>query len=121
MSSLPNVKKSVNNGEIKGYCDPGFGRVAEEFERNFNERGEVGASVCVQLGGETFVDLWGGARILHLISPGLRIPLPMYGPVPRERQPSVPICLFREVYLTAKLLSLITGQNLARLAKSQFL
>ena len=42
MSSLPNVKKSVNNGEITGYCDPGFGRVAEEFERNFNERGEVG-------------------------------------------------------------------------------
>ena len=61
MSNLPNVKKNVNNGEIAGYCDPRFERVAEEFERNFRERGEVGASVCVKLAGETFVDLWGGS------------------------------------------------------------
>src|SRR5947209_18272392 len=60
MSSLPNVKKNVNNGEIAGYCDPRFKGVAEEFERNFRERGEVGASVCIKLAGETFVDLWGG-------------------------------------------------------------
>jgi CubicO group peptidase (beta-lactamase class C family) len=59
--SSTNVKKSViNTGEIAGYCDPRFERVAEEFERNFRERGEVGASVCVQIEGETFVDLWGG-------------------------------------------------------------
>src|SRR5438105_12384875 len=61
MSSLPNVKKNVNNGEIAGYCDPRFKQVAEEFERNFRERGEVGASVCVKVAGETFVDLWGGS------------------------------------------------------------
>jgi len=30
--------------------------VAEEFERNFSERGEVGTSVCVQIEGETVVD-----------------------------------------------------------------
>jgi CubicO group peptidase (beta-lactamase class C family) len=34
--------------------------VREEFERNFAERGEVGASVCVTLDGEPVVDLWGG-------------------------------------------------------------
>ncbi len=34
--------------------------VREEFERNFAERGEVGASVCVTVDGETVVDLWGG-------------------------------------------------------------
>jgi CubicO group peptidase (beta-lactamase class C family) len=61
MSSLPNVKKNVNTGEIAGYCDPRFKVVAEEFERNFRERGEVGASVCIKLAGETFVDLWGGS------------------------------------------------------------
>ena len=61
MSNLPSVKKNVNNGEIAGYCDPRFERVAEEFEQNFRERGEVGASVCVKLAGETFVDLWGGS------------------------------------------------------------
>ena len=61
MSNLPSVKKNVNNGEMAGYCDPRFERVAEEFEQNFRERGEVGASVCVKLAGETFVDLWGGS------------------------------------------------------------
>src|SRR5438094_8868615 len=41
-------------------CDPLFGAVREEFERNFAERREVGASVCVTVDGETVVDLWGG-------------------------------------------------------------
>ena len=45
---------------INGTCDPRFGAVQEEFERNFAERGEVGASVSVTLDGETVVDLWGG-------------------------------------------------------------
>ena len=45
---------------VSGKCDPKFERVREEFERNFKEREEVGASVCVTLEGETVVDLWGG-------------------------------------------------------------
>ncbi len=39
------VKTPVIHGEINGFCDPMFERVATEFERNFRERGEVGASV----------------------------------------------------------------------------
>ncbi len=46
--------------EIHGTCDPKFHLVRQEFERNLRERGEVGASVCVTLHGETVVDLWGG-------------------------------------------------------------
>lgn len=46
--------------EIHGVCDPTFAEVREEFERNFSERGDVGASVCVVVEGETVVDLWGG-------------------------------------------------------------
>lgn len=46
---------------VDGTCKPGFERIAEAFERNFTERGEVGGSVCVTLGGETVVDLWGGS------------------------------------------------------------
>jgi CubicO group peptidase (beta-lactamase class C family) len=61
MSTYPKVKKSVDNGEIAGFCDPRFEHVAQEFERNFRERGEVGASVCVKIRGETVVDLWGGS------------------------------------------------------------
>ncbi|HEY8171583.1 MAG TPA: serine hydrolase domain-containing protein, partial [Dehalococcoidia bacterium] len=45
---------------ISGECGTRFGRVREEFERNFAERGDVGASVCVTVDGETVVDLWGG-------------------------------------------------------------
>jgi len=44
----------------QGSCDQRFSAVQEELERNFAERGEVGASVCVALDGETVVDLWGG-------------------------------------------------------------
>lgn len=44
----------------EGICKKGFERVAEAFARNLAERGEVGASVCLTVGGETVVDLWGG-------------------------------------------------------------
>ncbi|GEP52895.1 serine hydrolase domain-containing protein [Reyranella soli] len=43
-----------------GLCKPGFERVAEAFRKNFDANGEVGASVCLTVGGETVVDLWGG-------------------------------------------------------------
>jgi CubicO group peptidase (beta-lactamase class C family) len=46
--------------DVQGQCDDRFAGVAREFERNFAERGEVGASVAVTVGGETVVDLWGG-------------------------------------------------------------
>lgn len=46
--------------EIHGTYDPAFQGVRDEFERNFTERGDVGASVCVIVDGETVVDLWGG-------------------------------------------------------------
>ena len=45
---------------VQGSCDNRFAGVRDEFERNFAERGEVGASVCVTVDGETVVDLWGG-------------------------------------------------------------
>jgi CubicO group peptidase (beta-lactamase class C family) len=45
---------------VEGTCTKGFERVAEAFQKNFSDRGEVGASVCVTVGGETVVDLWGG-------------------------------------------------------------
>jgi CubicO group peptidase (beta-lactamase class C family) len=45
---------------IEGSCDSRFSAVQDEFERNFDKRDEVGASVCVTFDGETVVDLWGG-------------------------------------------------------------
>jgi CubicO group peptidase (beta-lactamase class C family) len=46
--------------DIQGSCDPAFAAVRDEFARNFTERGEIGASVCVIVDGRTVVDLWGG-------------------------------------------------------------
>jgi CubicO group peptidase (beta-lactamase class C family) len=45
---------------VEGRCSSRFAEVGEEFERGFAERGEVGASLCVTVDGETVVDLWGG-------------------------------------------------------------
>jgi CubicO group peptidase (beta-lactamase class C family) len=45
---------------IHGHCHPRFAEVADEFERNFTERGDIGASVCIIVGGEEVVNLWGG-------------------------------------------------------------
>lgn len=46
--------------EIQGHYDPPFARVREEFERNFVERGDLGAAVAITVDGHSVVDLWGG-------------------------------------------------------------
>jgi CubicO group peptidase (beta-lactamase class C family) len=45
---------------VSGHCDARFRAVREEFARNFAERGELGAAVCVVIDGATVVDLAGG-------------------------------------------------------------
>ena len=45
---------------VDGLVEPGWGKVREAFVANFEERGEVGAAVCVYLDGRKVVDLWGG-------------------------------------------------------------
>ncbi|MCC7385102.1 MAG: beta-lactamase family protein [Deltaproteobacteria bacterium] len=46
----------------RGTVAKGFEKVRVEFERNFVERGEIGAAVCAFWRGEKVVDLWGGRR-----------------------------------------------------------
>jgi CubicO group peptidase (beta-lactamase class C family) len=45
---------------IGGFVAAGFEAVAEEFERNFTHRDELGAAFAVARGDELLVDLWGG-------------------------------------------------------------
>jgi CubicO group peptidase (beta-lactamase class C family) len=45
---------------IDGHCEPRFTAVREAFFRNFTERGDHGAAVCVYLDGARVVDCWGG-------------------------------------------------------------
>ena len=46
--------------ELQGDCDPRFGAVRDAFAANWTDLGEVGASLCVIVGGKTVIDLWGG-------------------------------------------------------------
>lgn len=48
--------------EIHGTCDERFAPVREQFERNFTEHGDVGASFALTMEGEFAVDLWAGCR-----------------------------------------------------------
>jgi CubicO group peptidase (beta-lactamase class C family)/hypothetical membrane protein len=48
--------------QVHGLVAPGFEEVRAEFERNFAERGEIGAAVAAWWRGEKVVDLWGGRR-----------------------------------------------------------
>jgi len=57
---MERIRREVPNGVIEGECEPRFMAVADEFERNFRERGEVGASVAITVEGTTVADLWGG-------------------------------------------------------------
>ena len=46
--------------EINGHVAAGFEPVAEAFQANFAERGEIGAAFCVMRQGETLVDIRAG-------------------------------------------------------------
>jgi len=57
---MSEMNVTTKTGTVSGFCDPKFQHVAEEFVKNFEDRGEVGASVSLNVEGETLVDLWGG-------------------------------------------------------------
>jgi CubicO group peptidase (beta-lactamase class C family) len=46
--------------EVQGKCDARFRPLKEAFARNFEEYGEIGASLAVMVDGRMVVDLWGG-------------------------------------------------------------
>jgi CubicO group peptidase (beta-lactamase class C family) len=48
--------------QVGGSVATGFAEVRAQFERNFRERGEIGAAVAAYWRGEKVVDLWGGRR-----------------------------------------------------------
>jgi CubicO group peptidase (beta-lactamase class C family) len=61
MPAHPSVRRVLYKGSgIAGFCAPDLLPVLDAFEANFHERGEVGASLCVTLRGETLIDVWGG-------------------------------------------------------------
>ena len=57
------------HAEVRGTVAAGFEQVRVEFERNFAERGEVGAAVAAYWRGEKVVNLWGGRRTPDGVAP----------------------------------------------------
>ena len=55
---MSTTSASVTQGQVA----PGFEQVRLQFERNFAERGEIGAAVSAYWRGRKVVDLWGGRR-----------------------------------------------------------
>lgn len=60
--SQPGTSAGGAYPRARGQVAEGFEQVRVEFERNFAERGEVGAAVSAYWRGEKVVDLWGGRR-----------------------------------------------------------
>jgi CubicO group peptidase (beta-lactamase class C family) len=52
--------RSVRIVTIDGYVATEFEPVLDAFAENFEDRGEVGAAVCIYIDGRPVVDLWGG-------------------------------------------------------------
>ena len=59
---MPEFNVTTKTGVVSGFYDPKFQNVADEFVNNFEERGEIGASIALNVEGEAVVDLWGGYR-----------------------------------------------------------
>lgn len=57
---MTDINTDVKTGTVRGFCNPKFESALNAFVDNFNTRGEIGASLCITLEGETVVDLWGG-------------------------------------------------------------
>ncbi len=54
------MQRDVPTGVVAGTFDDRFAGVVDEFVRNFADRREVGASLCITHDGRTVVDVWGG-------------------------------------------------------------
>ncbi|GAD95682.1 hypothetical protein PVAR5_4328 [Paecilomyces variotii No. 5] len=46
--------------EIHGSCKPGFDHIRRLFQERIAQGEDLGASLCVDIKGETVIDLWGG-------------------------------------------------------------
>jgi hypothetical protein len=67
------VQEIVAEGiTVEGQVAQGFEGVRDAFLENFRCRGEVGASVCLSLGGQIKVDLWRGIADPQTGRPWLR-------------------------------------------------
>lgn len=58
--SLNLTRADLAAGKVQGYCAPAFQPLLDAFVDNFESDVEHGASLTVELQGETVIDVWGG-------------------------------------------------------------
>ncbi len=59
---MPELNIDTAAGSLRGTYAQGYEAVADAFVNNFENAGEIGASVCITVDGESVVDLWGGMK-----------------------------------------------------------
>lgn len=57
---MNSIEIKTETAKVEGFCKPDYESIRTAFQRNFSEFGELGASLCVNIAGETVLDLWGG-------------------------------------------------------------
>ena len=70
--------------EVHGFCDPKFDAVREAMVQNFEQHGDVGASVALTLEGEFVCDLWAGVTSEGGTDPWKKTRWSTFGPPPRQ-------------------------------------
>lgn len=53
--------------KAKGHIHKDYTQIADSFSKNFEEYGEIGASLCVYHNNEKVIDIWGGYKDLEKI------------------------------------------------------
>ena len=71
-SELEPVARETAGGPVSGLAHAHMGAVVDAFVDNFERRGELGASLCVQEHGRTVLDLWGGFADAERTTPWTR-------------------------------------------------
>jgi CubicO group peptidase (beta-lactamase class C family) len=59
---MDSISLNTAEGAVEGQCDLKFRGLLDAFIENFEQRGEVGASLALTVEGRTVVDVWGGRK-----------------------------------------------------------
>merc|ERR1712241_182576 len=62
-TALTMGQTSSHSRVVEGFVAPGFENVRKMFERNFNRGADESSQLCVYVGGEVVVDLWGSTTL----------------------------------------------------------
>ncbi len=65
-------RADLRGAQVEGYCAPDFRPLLDAFVENFESDDELGASLAIEIAGETVVDVWGGVADARTMRPWQR-------------------------------------------------